>query len=90
MDKRRSVSLAQHNKYGSGATPWNVLALIISTESVFLTIFVLISQGRMARQSERRSDLDLQVGMLTEQELTTTLTEDHESAPESPGVSLAG
>ena len=53
--------------------PFGVLALIISTESVFLTIFVLISQGRMARQSERRSHLDLQVGMLTEQELTTVL-----------------
>jgi uncharacterized membrane protein len=53
--------------------PFGVLALIISTESVFLTIFVLISQGRMTRQSERRSHLDLQVGMLTEQELTTAL-----------------
>jgi uncharacterized membrane protein len=40
---------------------------------VFLTIFVLISQSRMARQSERRSHLDLQVGMLSEQELTTIL-----------------
>ena len=38
-----------------------------------LTIFVLISQSRMARQSERRSHLDLQVGMLSEQELTTIL-----------------
>src|SRR6202044_2087689 len=53
--------------------PFGVLALVISTESVFLTIFVLISQGRMARQSERRSHLDLQVGMLAEQELTTIL-----------------
>src|SRR5208283_3350153 len=49
------------------------LALIVSSESVFLTIFVLVSQGRMARQSERRSHLDLQVGMLSEQELTTIL-----------------
>jgi uncharacterized membrane protein len=32
--------------------PFGVLALVISCESVFLTIFVLISQGRMARQSE--------------------------------------
>jgi uncharacterized membrane protein len=40
---------------------------------VFLTIFVLISQNRMARQAERRSHLDLQVGMLAEQELTTVL-----------------
>src|ERR1039458_6785532 len=53
--------------------PFGGLALVISCESVFLTIFVLISQGRMARQSERRSHLDLQVGMLPAQELTTIL-----------------
>lgn len=53
--------------------PFGILALIVSSESVFLTIFVLISQGRMARQAERRSHLDLQVGMLSEQELTTIL-----------------
>jgi uncharacterized membrane protein len=53
--------------------PFGVLALVISSESVFLTIFVLISQSRMARQSQRRSHLDLQVGMLSEQELTTIL-----------------
>jgi uncharacterized membrane protein len=53
--------------------PFGVLALVVSSEGVFLTIFVLISQGRMARQSERRSHLDLQVGMLSEQELTTIL-----------------
>ena len=53
--------------------PFGILALVVASESVFLTIFVLISQGRMARQSERRSHLDLQVGMLSEQELTTIL-----------------
>jgi uncharacterized membrane protein len=53
--------------------PFGILALIVSSESVFLTIFVLISQNRMARAAERRSHLDLQVGMLTEQELTTVL-----------------
>jgi len=53
--------------------PFGVLALVVSSESVFLSIFVLISQSRMARQSERRSHLDLQVGMLSEQELTTIL-----------------
>ena len=39
--------------------PFGVLTLLVSFESVFLTIFVLISQSRMARQSERRSHLDL-------------------------------
>jgi len=53
--------------------PFGLLALCVSSEGVFLTIFVLISQGRMSRQSERRSHLDLQVGMLSEQELTTIL-----------------
>jgi uncharacterized membrane protein len=32
-----------------------------------------MSQNRMTRQAERRSHLDLQVGMLAEQELTTML-----------------
>src|SRR6202162_5263210 len=53
--------------------PFGVLALVVSSESVFLTVFVLISQSRLARQSERRSHIDLQVGMLSEQELTTIL-----------------
>jgi uncharacterized membrane protein len=53
--------------------PFGGLALVVSSESVFLTVFVLISQSRMARQSERRSHLDLQVGMLSEQELTAIL-----------------
>ena len=53
--------------------PFGVLALVVSSESVFLMTFVLISQSRMARQAERRSHLDLQVGMLSEQELTTVL-----------------
>ncbi len=53
--------------------PFGILALIVSSESVFLTIFVLISQSRMSHRSERRSHLDLQVGMLAEQELTTIL-----------------
>jgi uncharacterized membrane protein len=51
--------------------PFGVLALIVSSEGVFLTIFVLVRQSRMTRQSERRSHLDLQVSMLSEQELTT-------------------
>ncbi len=53
--------------------PFGILALFVASESVFLTIFVLISQNRMARQAERRSHLDLQVGMLAEQELTMML-----------------
>src|SRR6202789_1725883 len=53
--------------------PFGVLAVVVSSESVVLTIFVLISQNRMTRQAERRSHLDLQVSMLAEQELTALL-----------------
>jgi uncharacterized membrane protein len=53
--------------------PFGILALVVSSESVCLTICVLISQNRMARQAEKRSHLDLQVSMLAEQELTTAL-----------------
>src|SRR2546423_32187 len=58
-------------------SPFGILALVISSESVFLTIFVLISQNRMMRQAERRSHLDLQVGMLAEHELTAMLQMQH-------------
>ncbi len=57
--------------------PFGILALVISSESVVLTIFVLISQNRMTRQAEKRSHLDLQVGMLAEQELTAVLQMQH-------------
>jgi uncharacterized membrane protein len=53
--------------------PFGVLSVVVSSEAVFLTIFVLISQNRMSRQSEKRAHLDLQVSMLAEQELTTML-----------------
>src|ERR1700694_1079952 len=39
--------------------PFGVLALVVSFESVFLPIFVLISQSRMARQSQPALDLAL-------------------------------
>jgi uncharacterized membrane protein len=57
--------------------PFGILALVISSESVLLTIFVLISQNRMTRQADKRSHLDLQVGMLAEQELTAVLQMQH-------------
>lgn len=53
--------------------PFGVLTLIVSSEGVFLAIFILISQNRMTRQSDKRAHLDLQVSMLTEQEMTMML-----------------
>jgi len=51
-----------------------VLAMVASVEAIFLSTFVLISQNRMAAQSARRADLDLQVGLLAEHEVTQLIT----------------
>jgi uncharacterized membrane protein len=53
--------------------PFGVLTLIVSTEGVLLAIIILISQNRMIRQADRRAHLDLQIGLLAEQETTMIL-----------------
>jgi uncharacterized membrane protein len=47
-----------------------VLAMAASVEAIFLSTFVLISQNRMAVVSEKRSELDLQISLLAEHEIT--------------------
>jgi uncharacterized membrane protein len=47
-----------------------VLAMEASVEAIFLSTFVLISQNRMAAAAGKRADLDLQISLLTEHELT--------------------
>ncbi len=53
--------------------PFPLLTMIVSLEAIFVTIAVLISQNRMARQADRRAHLDLQINLLAEQESTATL-----------------
>jgi uncharacterized membrane protein len=55
--------------------PFGILTLIVSTEGVLLSIFVLISQNRMTRQSNQRAHLNLQISLLAEQEITKLLQE---------------
>lgn len=47
-----------------------VLAMVASVEAIFLSTFVLISQNRMAVLADKRADLDLQVSLLAEHEVT--------------------
>ncbi len=47
-----------------------VLAMIASVEAIFLSTFVLISQNRMMAAADQRDDLDLQINLLTEHEVT--------------------
>ena len=41
-----------------------------SVEAIFLSTFVLISQNRTSTAADKRADLDLQINLLTEHELT--------------------
>ncbi len=51
-----------------------VLAMEASVEAIFLSTFVLISQNRTAAASDKRADLDLQINLLAEYELTKLTT----------------
>jgi len=51
-----------------------VLAMVASVEAIFLSTFVLISQNRMAAVAEKRAELDLQISLLAEHEVTKLVT----------------
>ena len=53
--------------------PYGLLTMIVSLEAIFLSTFVLISQNRISDEADRRAHLDLQMGLLTEHELTRAL-----------------
>ena len=53
--------------------PFGLLTMIVSLEAIFLSTFVLISQNRLSAEADRRADLDLQIGLLAEHELTRVL-----------------
>jgi uncharacterized membrane protein len=54
--------------------PWDpsfaVLGTTASVETIFLSTFILISQNRMAEADRKHADLDLQVSLLAEHEVT--------------------
>jgi len=47
-----------------------VLAMAASVEAIFLSTFVLITQNRLAALTEKRAELDLQISLLAEHEVT--------------------
>ena len=49
---------------------FSILAILISMEAIFLSCFVLINQNRMVKINARQADLNLQVGLLAEHEIT--------------------
>jgi uncharacterized membrane protein len=61
-----------------GVPKWDesfvVLAMWASVEAIFLSTFVLISQNRMQAAADKRADLDLQISLLAEHEVTKIAT----------------
>src|SRR5678815_843356 len=53
--------------------PFSLLTTIVSLEAIFLSLFILTSQNRAARQADQRSHLDLQINLLAELESTRML-----------------
>jgi uncharacterized membrane protein len=53
--------------------PFTFLTLCVSLEAIFLSAFILISQNYEMRMTVRRSQLDLQINLLSEQENTKML-----------------
>lgn len=53
--------------------PFSLLTLIVSLEAIFLSTFVLISQNHALALGDKRADLDLQINLLSEHEITRLL-----------------
>ncbi len=51
-----------------------ILAMVASVEAIFLTTFVLMTQNRMSRDADSRAELDLQISLLAEHEVTRLIT----------------
>lgn len=47
-----------------------ILATAASVEAIFISTFILIAQNRAAEAADRRADLDLQISLLAEHEVT--------------------
>lgn len=53
--------------------PFGLLTMVVSLEAIFLAIVVLISQNRSAKIDDLREEIDLQINVRTEEEVTKIL-----------------
>ena len=53
--------------------PFPLLTSVVSLEAIFLSLFVLASQNRITAQADKRAQLDLQIDLLAEREMTAML-----------------
>lgn len=53
--------------------PFNFLTMVVSLEAIMLATFVLISQNRAAKIDDLREELDLQINLISEKEVTKVI-----------------
>jgi uncharacterized membrane protein len=53
--------------------PFSLLATCVAMEGILLSSFILMRQGRLARRSDERDHLMLQILLLTEKEITAVI-----------------
>lgn len=66
------------NRYGPSAMrfdpyPYSLLTTLVSLESIFLSLFILMSQTRSSILADQRNHLDLQINLLPEHKNTKML-----------------
>jgi uncharacterized membrane protein len=64
---------ASRGRFAFDPFPYQLLSTVVSLESIFLSLFILMSQNRSNIQADQRNHLDLQINLLSEEENTKML-----------------
>lgn len=68
-----ALNVGVRAKSGFDPFPFPLLTMLVSLESIFLSLFILMSQNRSGLQADQRNHLDLQINLLAEDENTKIL-----------------
>lgn len=64
-----AYNLGSHTN-GFDPFPFGLLTLIVSLEAIFLSTFVMLSQNRQSKQADLRAELDYEINVKAEQEIS--------------------
>lgn len=75
--------------------PFEFLTMFVSLEAIFLSVIVLVSQNRAGRIADMREDLDLEINIRSEDEITRIINmldeiHDHLGLPKEDDDELRG
>ena len=68
-----SVNAQKHGSFAFAPFPFSLLSMVVSLESILLSLFILMSQRRSGQQADQRNHLELQINLLSEHENTKML-----------------